>query len=315
MNRSSVFPAGPSALSAELQAWHSRGRLLTVRGMDVFCVDEGSGADTLLLLHGFPTSSHDWSRVWDAFAVRRRVVAFDLPGFGFSAKPASYSYSLLEQADVVELVLRELNVAKASVIAHDMGTSVATELLARRESGLLHFAIDRLVLMNGSVHAELARLTPSQKLLRLRWLGPLFARVASATTYRLQVRRILARNEELSSKDLADQFALTLHRDGHLRLPAIIGYYEERTRFRERWIGALKRLDLPAMMLWGRLDPVSVPAIAEILAAETPGAQLVWMDDLGHYPQLEDPQRVVMEIERFLARESSLGTLASPARN
>ena len=296
-------PAGPSpaALSADLQAWRARGRLLTVRGMEVFCVDEGSGADTLLLLHGFPTSSHDWSRVWDAFAARRRVVALDLPGFGFSAKPASYSYSLLEQADVVELVLRELGVARAYVIAHDMGTSVATELLARRETGLLHFAIDRLVLMNGSVHAELARLTPGQKLLRRRRLGPLFARVASATIYRLQLRRILGRNEALSDQDLTDQFALIRHRNGHLRLPAIIGYYEERTRFRERWIGAVERLDLPALILWGRLDPVAVPTIAEALAAETPGAQLVWMDDLGHYPQLEDPRRVVMEVERFLA--------------
>lgn len=189
-------PGAPAAVCSPCAAWRCSAST------------RGNGADTLLLLHGFPTSSHDWSRVWDALAARRRVVALDLPGFGFSAKPASYSYPLLEQADVVELALRELGVARASVIAHDMGTSVATELLARRESGLLHFAIDRLVLMNGSVHAELARLTPAQKLLRRRWLGPLFARVASATTYRLQLRRILGRNEELSDQDLADQFAV-----------------------------------------------------------------------------------------------------------
>jgi pimeloyl-ACP methyl ester carboxylesterase len=277
--------------------------MLTVRGMEVFCIDEGAVDDTLLLLHGFPTSSHDWSRVWDALAARRRVVSLDLPGFGFSAKPASYSYSLLEQADVVELVLRELGVARAHLLAHDMGTSVATELLARREAGLLHFAIDRVVLMNGSVHAELAHLTPAQNLLRRPWLGPLFARVASATTYRFQLRRILGRNDALSDQDLGDQFVLIRHRDGHLRLPAIIGYYAERTRFRDRWIGALERLDLPALILWGRLDPVAVPAIAEALAAETPAARLVWMEDLGHYPQLEDPERVVREVERFLLGE------------
>jgi pimeloyl-ACP methyl ester carboxylesterase len=286
--------------SADQQAWRDRGRMLTVRGMEVFCIDEGSGADALLLLHGFPTSSHDWARVWDALAARRRVVALDLPGFGFSAKPEAYSYSLLEQADIVEVLLRDIGVSRAHVVAHDMGTSVATELLARREAGLLHFAIGRLVLMNGSVHADLAHLTPAQKLLRRRWLGPLFARVASATTYRLQLRRILGRNDTLSDQDLADQFVLMRHRDGHLRLPAIIGYYAERTRFRERWIGALERLDIPALILWGRLDPVAVPAIAEALAKEIPGAQLVWMDELGHYPQLEDPKRVVQELERFV---------------
>ena len=289
-----------SALSADIQAWRERGRMLTVRGMELFCLDEGSGADTILLLHGFPTSSHDWSRVLPALAARHRVVALDLPGFGLSAKPEGYSYSLLEQADVVELVLRELGVARAHVVAHDMGTSVATELLARREAGLLHFAVDRLVLMNGSVHAELAHLTPSQKLLRRPRLGPLFARLASSTTYRLQLRRILGRNEALSDRDLADQFALIRHREGHLRLPTIIGYYAERVRFRERWIGALERLDIPSLILWGRLDPVAVPAIAEALAGETPGAELVWMEDLGHYPQLEEPERVVAELERFV---------------
>jgi pimeloyl-ACP methyl ester carboxylesterase len=274
--------------------------MLSVGGLEVFCVDQGAGSETLLLLHGFPTSSYDWSRVWNALAAHRRVVACDLPGFGFSAKPADYSYSLLEQADVVELVLRELGVRRAHVVAHDMGTSVATELLARRAAGLLHFEIDRLVLMNGSVHAELAHLTPAQKLLRRPWLGPLFARVASATTYRLQLRRILGRKEALSDRDLDEQFALIRLDNGHLRLPAIIGYYAERTRFRRRWIGALEELDLPAMILWGRLDPVAVPAIAEALARETPGAELVWMEDLGHYPQLEDPGRVVAELERFL---------------
>jgi pimeloyl-ACP methyl ester carboxylesterase len=229
------------------------------------------------------------------------VIAFDLPGYGFSAKPADYSYSLLEQADVVELVLRDCGVRRASLVAHDMGTSVATELLARRAAGLLHFEVDRIVLMNGSVHAELAHLTPSQKLLRRRWLGPLFARVASATTYRLQLRRILGRREALTDQDLADQFALIRLADGHLRLPAIIQYYDERIRFRRRWIGALEQLDRPVLILWGRRDPVAVPAIAEALARETPGARLVWMDDLGHYPQLEDPPRVAREIERFLA--------------
>src|SRR5262249_43265452 len=152
----------------------------------IFCVDEGSSDETILLLHGFPTSSHDWSRVWESLTARHRVITFDFPGYGLSAKPEDYGYSLFEQADVVELLLRERGVERAHVCAHDMGTSVATELLARREAKLLHFEIDRLILMNGSVHAELAHLTPAQKLLRRSILGPLFARVANATTFRLQ---------------------------------------------------------------------------------------------------------------------------------
>lgn len=288
-------------LSPALRAWRDRGRMLAVSGRDIFVVDEGRADTNLVLLHGFPTSSLDWSRVWDALTARFRVVTLDFPGFGFSAKPADYSYSLLEQADVVETVLRQLGVATAHVVAHDMGTSVLTELLARRAAQLLHFEVDRVALMNGSVHAELAHLTPAQRLLRRRWLGPLFARLASAGTYKLQVRRILGRRDALSDADLEDQFALIRLSDGHLRLPAIMGYYAERIRFRRRWIGALETLDRPALVLWGRRDPVAVPAIAQAVADETPGAELIWMDELGHYPQLEDPSRVAVELVRFLS--------------
>ena len=273
--------------------------MVRVREMSVFVVDEGAGElPPLLLLHGFPTSSHDWQGVWPLLTARRRVATLDFPGFGFSDKPADYSYSLLEQADVVELVARELGLSRVSLWAHDMGTSVATELLARREAGLLHFEIDRLILMNGSVHAEMASLTAGQRLLRRPLLGPLFARVATRATFRAQMKRVLAR--PVSPDELDRQFELMRLNDGQLRLPKIMGYYAERMHFRRRWIGALERFDRPALILWGMRDPVAVPAIAEQLARETPGAKLEWLDGVGHYPQLEAPDLAAAQVEKFL---------------
>ncbi len=294
-------PSASMTLSEAAQRWRARGRIVRVRDLDVFVVSEHDAAagTPLVLLHGFPSSSLDFHRCWDALAEGRRIVALDLPGFGFSSKPVDYGYSLFEQADVVELVLRALGVDRADLLAHDMGTSVATELLARREAGLLRFELERLVLMNGSVHVELAHLTPSQKLLRLPGVGPLVARLSSGVTFRAQLRRILAR--PVAPADLDDMYELLRLGDGRLRLPAIIRYLEERVRFARRWSGALERLDRPALILWGAKDPVAVLAIARQLARETPGATLVTMDDLGHYPQLEDPARVAAEVRRFLA--------------
>lgn len=273
-------------------------------GKEIFVVDEGQGnATPLLIVHGFPTSSYDYQQVWPQLTEHRRVVAFDLPGYGFSEKPTDYSYSLLEQADVVEVLARELGLAKVHLWAHDMGTSVTTELLARRQTGLLHFEVDRVVLMNGSVHADMAHLTPSQKLLLRPKLGPFFARIASRTTYHWQLRRILAR--EVGRAELDDQYTLIRLGDGHLRLPQIILYYKERTRFRARWIGALEKLDRPTLVLWGDRDPVAVYAIAEQLAREIPQATLVRLEGVGHYPQLEAPAEVVAQIENFLSATSS----------
>lgn len=287
-------------VSPDAERWRARGRTVRARGLDVFAVTANDGAPgiPLLLLHGFPSSSFDFHRCWDALARGRRIVALDLPGFGFSAKPADYGYSLFEQADVVEIVSRELGIVRADLLAHDMGTSVATELLSRREAGLLGFGVEKLVLMNGSVHVEMAHLTPSQRMLRLPALGPLVARLSSRAVFRAQLRRILAR--PVAQAELDDMYELLRLGDGHLRLPAIIRYLEERVRFARRWIGALERLDRPSLVLWGAKDPVAVLDIARRLARETPGAALVTMDDLGHYPQLEDPSRVAAEVERFL---------------
>jgi pimeloyl-ACP methyl ester carboxylesterase len=285
-------------LSAAVQAWRGGGRTVRACGKDVFVRDDGAGPLPLLVLHGMPSSSFDFAALWPGLVARRRAIALDFPGYGFSDKPRDYSYSLMEQADVVEVVARALGVTRADVWAHDMGTSVATELLARQAAGLLHFELARLVLMNGAVHAEMAHLTAAQKLLRRPLIGPLFARVASRRVFHLQMGRILAR--PVGEEVLDDLFALIRHRDGHLRLPRIMGYYAERVRFRERWIGALEAFPRPSLLLWGRRDPVAVFAIAERLAEEIPHAHLEALADVGHYPQLEAPTRVLDHLQTFL---------------
>ncbi len=251
---------------------------------------EGAGDETpLLIFHGFPTSSHDWHLALPHLAARRRVVLFDFLGFGLSDKPADYSYSLHEQADLALAVCRATGVARCHLLAHDMGTSVATEWMARRERDLLPVEVASLTLMNGSVHIDLARLTPSQRLLRSP-LGPAFARHARKATFQWQLRRILGR--PVPTEELDAMWALLVHDGGRDRLIAIMSYIVERTRFARRWIGALERLDLPAHVVWGAKDPVAVPAIAEALAAEIPGAELRWLPELGHYPQVEAPDEV-----------------------
>ncbi len=288
-----------------VQAWRDAGRFLKLGGLELFTRDAGprDAASTVLVLHGFPTSSHDWHLALPRLAERRRIVLLDMPGYGLSDKPEAYGYSLFEQADAVLMVLRELGVDACHVVAHDMGTSVACELVARRERGLLPLRVQSLLLMNGSVHIDLAHLTPAQKLLRSRF-APLFSRVGSAGVFKMQIRRILAR--PVPDAELDAMWEQIRYNDGRRRLPAIIRYIDERTRFRERWIGALTRLDVPVHVLWGTEDPVAVVAIAEALAAEIPGATFERMEGLGHYPQIEDADRTAEAIVRFLDRVDQL---------
>ena len=102
----------------------------------------------------------------------------DFLGFGLSDKPRPHRYSLLGQADIVQTVIASETTGPVVVVAHDMGTSVTTELLARDLQGRLPFELQRVVLSNGSVILRRASLRPVQKLLRGP-LGPLAARLTS----------------------------------------------------------------------------------------------------------------------------------------
>ncbi len=285
-----------------IEDWRSRGCTVATPDGGVFAVEVGTrqkGVPSVLVLHGFPTCSWDFARMIERIAYRQHVVAFDFIGFGLSEKPREHGYSIFEHADTAVIVARTFRLSRVHLLAHDMGTSVATELCARRERGLLPLEMASLVLMNGSVHIELAHLTLGQHALRSP-LGSIFAKLNTRATFKAQMRQIFARTPADAELDV--MWDLVQREDGASRLPQAIRYVEERTRFRRRWIGALERLDVPTLLAWGKLDPVAVFAIAEQLAREIPGSELCAFDDLGHYPQVEDAPRVATTLMKFWDR-------------
>ena len=113
------------------QQWQSRGELEILLGHSIFVVDEGAAhLPTIVLLHGFPTSSWDWQLIWDELAKDYRLIALDMLGFGFSDKPNSRQYSIHGQADIVEALVKTKGLTNFHVLAHDYGDTVAQELLA-----------------------------------------------------------------------------------------------------------------------------------------------------------------------------------------
>ncbi len=290
-----------SSFSAPLSAWLERGRHHSVGGRRVFVIDHKpervSGAP-LVFLHGFPSSSFDYHLVLPQLMRERRVVLLDLPGFGFSDKPERYSYSLFEQADVVEGLLTRLALERPHLIAHDLGVSITCELLARRQRKLHQLDFASLTLMSAGVYDDLARVTPSQKVLQTP-LGNFFAGLAVGAVFKLQVQQVFARHVDGAELDAMWEQILFL--DGHKRLSQIASYIGERARFEERWLSALRTSELPVHLLWGSRDPTSRFAIAERLAEEIPGAALTRLSKTGHYPHLEAPEETAQALGQWLS--------------
>ena len=271
--------------------WSSKGTWHTIHGRRLFVVDTGGDKPPLVILHGYPPSSHDFHRVLPALAAHHRVIAHDHLGFGLSGKPLDYSYSLHEQADLALLLWRDLGVGSAHLVAHDYGTSVATEILARWNLGFRPVGLASLTLCNGSVHIELARLRLIQKLLRNRILGPLVARLSSKRVFARTMAGLWSDPALLVPADVDTMWELLTRDGGRELLPRITQYLRDRVLFWHRWVGALRQSPLPTNFLWGADDPITGGSVAEVHHADTPNSRLVVLERAGHYPMLEAPDR------------------------
>jgi pimeloyl-ACP methyl ester carboxylesterase len=201
---------------------------------------------------------------------------------------------------VEELVRRHGYGGPAFIVAHDMGTSVATELLARDIEGSLEMDLAGALLLNGSMVQGAASPTLGQRLLRGP-LGPLFSRLSSERFFRQQFGSIFSPEHPLSDEEAEDQWALICANGGRTLNHKTIAYMEERFRFADRWHGALRDWPKPLSLAWGMLDPVATENVLDAVLELRPAAALTRFEDLGHYPQIEDPQRVDSALQGALA--------------
>ena len=158
-----------------IDAWWAAGKHVDIElggvARQIFLRRAGIGP-TMTLLHGFPSSSHDWAAVLPALAERNSLVLFDFLGFGASQKPADHDYSIHEQADLVEAIWAHEQVSATVVVAHDYAVSVAQELLARRAEGALSVELIEVHLLNGGLYPDVYRPQPGQLALLDPELGP-----------------------------------------------------------------------------------------------------------------------------------------------
>jgi pimeloyl-ACP methyl ester carboxylesterase len=273
--------------SERVRRWEGRGHVEEFRGQRIHCFHQPGEGPLLLLLHGFPTCSYDWQQLI-ALEPERAILAFDFLGFGLSDKPADHDYTLAWQADLTEELVRRHGGGPVHLIAHDMGTSVATELLARDIEGALDMELETAILFDGSVIIERASLTLGQKLLRSR-LGPLLARLSSGAFFRWQLGSVFAKAHPMSAEEGADQWALMKFNGGNRIAHKLIGYTFERARHAKRWHGAVRDWPKPLAFVWGLQDPVATTHVLDGLRELRPGAPVFEFPSLAHYPQVEDP--------------------------
>ncbi|MCL1066463.1 alpha/beta hydrolase [Shewanella olleyana] len=268
---------------------------------------------TLLLIHGFPTSSYDWQPIWDELTHHFHLVTLDMMGFGYSDKPTDFPYSFDAQANLIEDVLTSIEIQQVHILSHDYGNTVTQELLARQVDAKQNnssrpFEVLSSLLLNGGIFPEVIHPILIQKLL----LSPIGFIVAKAMSYRAFKRNFddicHIRIDEL---ELRKYWQLIQHNQGNRIFHKLIQYMKERVKHRDRWVGALINNQQPMRFINGLEDPISGRDMLKRYQELINQADAVSLERVGHYPQVEAPELVLEHAFSFWKSHKIINGLAS----
>jgi len=284
-------------VSAVEEWWAQGERLALALGgseRSVFVRRTGAGP-AMTLLHGFPSSSHDWAKVVPALGERHALLLPDFLGFGASEKPRDHRYSLHEQADLVESLWAREGISECVIVAHDYAVSVTEELLARRAEGALGVDLLAVHLLNGGLYPDLHRPQPTQTALLDDEQGPPLSALLNEQLLVAALQPTFAAGFDAATES-ADIWEATSHDGGERIAHLLIRYITDRETYAERWVTALETTDVPLGFVWGMLDPISGAHMAERIRERLPDAAFTALQDVSHWPALEAPERVTRAV-------------------
>jgi pimeloyl-ACP methyl ester carboxylesterase len=276
-----------------------RHRTIRADGLNVFVRTAGDPVrPTLVLLHGFPSSSRQYIRLIDRLAGHWHTVAPDYPGFGLSGPlPGTPTFDRL--AEVTGDVLDTLGVNQYSLFLFDFGAPVGFRVALAHDQ-----RVQAVITQNANAYT--AGFGPGVAALASWWADPRAGQATIDGFLSLEGTRAQwlagARNPEHvdPSQYLADQAVIDQPGRAQYMKDLLWDYQHTIPRYEEfhRW---LRRRAPKVLAVWGRHDPFFIPAGAEAYQADVPDADVVLLDT-GHFALEEETDAVAATVDAFLAK-------------
>lgn len=281
----------------------SRGKqYMEVAGRRIAYVDQGDG-DPILLLHGCPFHAYEWKEVIPILSRRFRVLAPDLLGLGDSVVTLDDDYRLPQDAEMVEGFLAGLGIDSAHVVAHDHGGATALLLMKRAPQLMRTLVLTNIEAYDAWPSAEER---PYLKLIVHPLTSPIFWALLHLKGVRRYVFSIAAHRQEVLTDDVLDAFVRP-HVSTPARWQRLRRFFRwqldrEHNQVTVRAVDSMRTFNRPTLILWGKRDGNFGEAIARRLADDIPGVvRIEWLEDSGHLPMLEEPQRYADAVTAFIA--------------
>ena len=268
-------------------------RFLPLDGMQVHLRDEGPRTDSvpIVLVHGTSASLHTWDGWAAAMRGSRRVIRFDLPGFGLTGPSPDQDYSLGAYTRFTRQLLDSLGVSRFAIAGNSLGGEVAWQVAATAPD-----RVAALLLVDATGYPIVSQSVPiGFRMARTQGLTWLFTRILPRSVVASSVRSVYGDPSRVSDSLVTRYYELTLREGNRASLPR---------RFAQSTNGAdsarIATVRAPTLIMWGGRDGLIPPDHAGRFARDIPGSRIELFPELGHVPHEEDPVRTAAAAAAFL---------------
>jgi pimeloyl-ACP methyl ester carboxylesterase len=275
-----------------------------VENVNIFYREAGSPTrPTIVLLHGFPSSSHMYRNLIPKLAAHYHVIAPDFPSFGYSSQPSieEFEYSFANLTNITDKFLDQRGITKYSIYVQDYGSPVGFRLFMKHPE-----RIQAIISQNGNAYSE--GLSPFWA----EFLVP-FWKDRNPTT-EAKARQLLTidttklqytagfRNPEHVDPDAWTFSQATLDRPGNKEIQLALFFdYQNNVKQYDEWHAMLRKVQPPILAVWGKNDPIFSFPGAEAFKRDVPKTEIHAIDS-GHFALEEEADQIAQIALKFLAK-------------
>ena len=257
----------------------------------------GSGRP-VLFLHGFGAHLYTWKHLVEPLSKRNQLLLADLKGHGQSLKPKDKKYSVYDQADLVQQLIRSENLTDLTIVGHSFGGAVAL-VVALRFTEEKELRLSKLALLDSAAFRQ--SLPRFVKILRTALINVISLNLLP---YKFQIRTVLWETYSDSAKiseDFVEAYARILGMPGakHALMETAKQIIPSDI---DRLVSEYPKIKLPTLIVWGGEDRTVPLEIGKRLSQVLPNSEMAVIEKCGHVPQEEQPEELLKIISRFLAR-------------
>ena len=292
----------------DTQGWRDKANYFDFQGHQIAYWTGGKEtAKPLLMVHGFPTCAFDWAPMWETLGQNHRLIACDMLGFGLSDKPRGgfgdaenlKGYAIHWQTDVQAALLDHLAIRDFDALVHDYGVSVGQEMLARQQGGFGFAELGQCLFLNGVIFPDLHRPVTMQKI-GVSPYGFVLGALMNRKGFGKSFSQVFGHSTKPSEAELDAFWEFISHNGGNKITHKLLHYIADRRTHKARWEAALEAAQDKIGLINGALDPVSGKHAYDKWREVLPEARNHLLPDVGHYPQVEAPERVAAKVLEWL---------------